>query len=324
MTQAIRIHEYGGPEVMQWETVEVGTPGEGQVRLRQTAVGLNFIDVYVRTGAYPQPEMPFTPGMEAAGEVVAVGDGVTDLAVGDRVAYAGPVGAYAEERLIAADRVVKVPDSIDDQTAAAMMLQGMTVRYLFRKTYAVQADTTMLFHAAAGGVGLIACQWARQIGARLIGTAGSQEKCELALAHGASDMINYNAEDFVERVRDLTDGKGCDIVYDSIGKDTCPESLDCLRPFGMFATFGAASGPIENFDVKWLASKGSLFMTRPTLFTYIARREDLVETANDLFSVVESGAVSLNVNQTYPLKDATQAHRDLEARNTTGSTVLTT
>lgn len=324
MTHAIRIHEYGGPEVMKWEEVVVAAPGTGEVLLKQTAVGLNYIDVYVRTGAYPQPAMPFTPGMEGAGEVLDVGAGVDWLKSGDRVAYAGPVGSYAEERLIAADRLVKVPDAITDQTAAAMMLQGMTVRYLFRKTFDVKSDTTMLFHAAAGGVGLIACQWARHIGATLIGTAGTDEKCELAKSHGATHMINYNTENFVERVKELTGGAGCDVVYDSIGQSTCVGSLDCLRPFGLFVTFGAASGPITDFDVKLLAGKGSLYMTRPTLFTYIAQRADLLETAADLFDVVGSGAVTLNINQTYDLKDAVTAHRDLEARKTTGSTVLLT
>ncbi|MGI9406804.1 MAG: quinone oxidoreductase family protein [Hyphomicrobiaceae bacterium] len=324
MTHALRIHEYGGPDVMQWEAVEVGDPAAGEVRLKQTAVGLNYIDVYVRTGAYPQPALPFTPGMEGAGEVVAVGDGVVDLVAGDRVAYAGPVGSYAEERLIAADRVVKTPDGIDDQTAAAMMLQGMTVRYLLRKTYDVTGDTTLLFHAAAGGVGLIACQWARHLGATLIGTAGSDEKCALAAAHGATHMINYRTENFAARVRELTDGKGCDVVYDSIGQETCPASLECLKPLGLFVSFGAASGPIDSFDLKLLAANGSLFMTRPTLFTYIAARDDLVATANDLFEVVGSGAVKINVNQTYALKYAADAHRDLEGRKTTGSTVLLT
>ncbi len=324
MTHAIRIHEYGGPEVMKWEEVVVAAPGPGEVLLKQTAVGLNYIDVYVRTGAYPQPALPFTPGMEGAGEILAVGAGVDDLKSGDRVAYAGPVGSYAEDRLIAADRIVKIPDTIPDQTAAAMMLQGMTVRYLFRKTFDVKPDTTMLFHAAAGGVGLIACQWAKHIGATLIGTAGTDEKCELAKAYGATHMINYNTEDFVARVKELTDGKGCDVVYDSIGQSTCLGSLDCLKPFGLFVTFGAASGPITDFDVKLLAGKGSLYMTRPTLFTYIAQRSDLLETAGDLIHVVESGAVKLNINQTYDLKDAVTAHRDLEARKTTGSTVLLT
>lgn len=322
MTHAIRIHEHGGPEVMKWETVDVGEPGEGQVKLRQTAVGLNFIDIYIRTGLYPQDNLPFTPGMEGAGEVTAVGPGVTDLAVGDRVAYAGPLGAYAQERLAPANRMVKVPDAIDDQTAAGMMLQGMTVRYLLRKTYEVNADTTLLFHAAAGGVGLIACQWARHLGATLIGTAGSDEKCQLAKDHGAAHVINYRTENFVDRVKEITNGAGCDVVYDGIGKDTYPGSLDCLKPLGLFASFGQASGPIEDFSLSALAPKGSLYATRPTLVTYTAARSDLVETANDLFDVVAKGAVKINVNHTYPLAEAAQAHSDLEARKTTGSVVL--
>lgn len=322
MTHAIRIHKHGGPDVMKWETVDIGEPGDGQVKLRQTAVGLNFIDVYIRTGLYPQDNLPFTPGMEGAGEVIAVGPGVSDLAVGDRVAYAGPLGAYAQERLAPADRLVKVPDTIDDQTAAGMMLQGMTVRYLLRKTYDVGPDTTLLFHAAAGGVGLIACQWARHLGATLIGTAGSDEKCQLAKDHGATHVINYRTENFVERVKEITGGAGCDVVYDSIGKDTYPGSLDCLKPLGLFVTFGQASGPIEDFSVNTLAPKGSLYVTRPTLMTYTATRADLVETANDLFDVVSNGAVKINVNQTYPLAEAAQAHSDLEGRKTTGSVVL--
>ena len=322
MTHAIRIHKHGGPDVMKWETVDIGEPGDGQVKLRQTAVGLNFIDVYIRTGLYPQDNLPFTPGMEGAGEVIAVGPGVSDLAVGDRVAYAGPLGAYAQERLAPADRMVKVPDAIDDQTAAGMMLQGMTVRYLLRKTYDVGPDTTLLFHAAAGGVGLIACQWARHLGATLIGTAGSDEKCQLAKDHGATHVINYRTENFVERVKEITGGAGCDVVYDSIGKDTYPGSLDCLKPLGLFVTFGQASGPIEDFSVNTLAPKGSLYVTRPTLMTYTATRADLVETANDLFDVVSNGAVKINVNQTYPLAEAAQAHSDLEGRKTTGSVVL--
>ncbi|MGI9382567.1 MAG: quinone oxidoreductase family protein [Methyloligellaceae bacterium] len=322
MTNAICVYEYGGPEVLKWEGVEVGAPGAGEVRLKQTAVGLNFIDVYLRIGTYPQPEFPFTPGMEGAGEVTEVGEGVTDLGVGDRVAYAGPVGGYAQERVIAANRVVKIPDGIDDQTAAAMMLQGMTARYLLRRTYKVGPETTLLFHAAAGGVGLIACQWAAHLGATIIGTVGSEEKAELARAHGCTHTINYGDEDFVARVKEITDGAGVDVAYDSIGQATFPGSLDCLKPLGLWATFGQASGPLPEINMGMLAQKGSLFATRPTLFTYVAKREDLVETANDLFDVVGNGHVKINVNQTYPLADAGEAHRDLEGRKTTGSTVL--
>ena len=322
MAHAIRVHKYGGPEVLQWEEVEAGAPGQGQVKLKHHAVGVNFIDVYLRTGLYPQPSFPFVPGMEGAGEVTAVGAGVTDLKVSDRVAYAGAAGSYATERLIPADKVVKIPDGIEYKTAAGMMLQGMTVRYLLRKTYKVGAGTTLLMHAAAGGIGLIACQWAKHLGATLIGTAGTDEKCKLALAHGAAHCINYSTENFVERVKEITGGKGCDVVYDSIGKDTFPKSLDCIKPLGLFVTFGNASGPIDAFNAGILAAKGSLYMTRPTLNTYTAARSDLVETANDLFDVVKKGAVKIAVNHTYPLKDAGQAHRDLEARKTTGSIVL--
>jgi NADPH:quinone reductase len=322
MAHAIRVHKHGGPEVLQWDEVAVGEPGQGQLKLKQRAVGLNFIDVYMRSGLYPQPSMPFVLGMEGAGEVTAAGPGVGDLKVGDRVAYANPAGSYATERLVPADRVVKVPDGIDDKTAAGMMLQGMTVRYLLRKTYKVMPGTTMLFHAAAGGIGLIACQWAKHLGATLIGTAGTDEKCQLAKAHGAAHCINYQKENFVERVKEITGGKGCDVVYDSIGKDTFPASLDCLKPLGLFVSFGNASGPIEGMNVGILGAKGSLYMTRPSLVSYTSTRADLVETANDLFDVVKKGAVKINVNHTYPLKEAAQAHRDLEARKTTGSVVF--
>jgi NADPH2:quinone reductase len=322
MTHAIRVHEFGGPEAMKWEEVDVPDPGEGQVRIRHTAVGLNYIDVYHRTGLYPQNEMPFTLGMEGAGEVVAVGSGVTDLKVGDHVAYAGPIGSYCEERVVPAGRMVKVPDGVEDQTAAAMMLQGMTARYLLRETFKVGPETVLLFHAAAGGVGLIACQWASHLGATVIGTAGSPEKCKLAADHGAAHVINYKEEDFVERVKEITGGKGCDVVYDSVGKDTYPGSLDCLKPRGLWVSFGQSSGALPDINIGVLAPKGSLFLTRPTLMTYTASREDLVMTANDLFDVVNKGVVKIYVNQTYPLKDAAQAHRDLEGRKTTGSTVL--
>ncbi len=322
MVRAIRIHEYGGPEVMKFEEVAVGAPGEGTVRVLHTAVGLNYIDTYHRTGLYPVPSLPSVIGMEAAGEVVEVGAGVEEFKPGDRVAYANPIGAYAEERIIPADRLVKVPDSIDDKTAAAMMLQGMTAQYLLRRTFKVGPETVMLFHAAAGGVGLIAAQWARHLGGTIIGTVGSQEKAKLATDAGCTHVINYRTEDFVERVKEITEGKGCDVVYDAIGKDTYPASLDCLKPFGMWVTFGNASGKIENFDLGLLAAKGSLYATRPTLFTYTAKREDLVATANELFDMVGQGHLKISVNQTYPLREAAQAHRDLEGRKTTGSTVL--
>lgn len=322
MAHAIQVHKVGGPDAMQYESVEVGAPGQGQIKLKQHAIGVNYIDVYLRTGLYPQPTSPFIPGMEGAGEVMAVGAGVTDLKVGDRVAYAGPAGGYASERLIAADRVVKIPDSIDYKTAASMMLQGMTVQYLIRRTYKVGPGTTCLWHAAAGGVGLIACQWVKHLGGTLIGTAGGPEKCKLALDHGAAHCIDYKKEDFVARVKEITGGKLCDVVYDSIGKDTFPSSLDCLKPLGLFVTFGNASGPIEAFNAGILAAKGSLYMTRPSLAAYTASRADLVATANDVIDVVSKGIVKIEVNHTYALKDAAQAHRDLESRKTTGSIVL--
>ena len=322
MPHAIRVHSYGGPEEMRWESVDVPPPGPGEVTLRHKAVGLNFIDVYHRTGLYPQPSLPFTLGTEGAGEVTAVGDGVTSLAAGDRVAYAGPIGSYAEERNIPADRVVKLPEAIDEQTAAAMMLQGMTVRYLLRKTYEVGPQTVMLFHAAAGGVGLIACQWAAALGATIIGTVGSPEKGELARAHGCTHVINYREENFVERVREITGGGLCDVAYDSVGKDTYPGSLDCLKPRGLWVSFGNASGKVPPVDIGMLAAKGSLFLTRPSLAAYIATREELEETAADLFNMVIRARLKINVNQTYPLREAAQAHRDLEARKTTGSTVF--
>ncbi len=322
MAHAIRVHKHGGSDALSYEAVDVGAPGTGQVKLKQHAIGVNFIDVYQRTGLYPQASMPFTPGNEGAGEVTAVGDGVTDLKVGDRVAYAGAIGAYADERLAPADKLVKLPASISYETGAAMMLQGMTVQYLLRRTYKVGPDTTLLMHAAAGGIGLIACQWAKHLGATIIGTASSEEKCALAKAAGATHMINYKTENFVERVNQITGGKKCDVVYDSIGKDTFPASLDCLKPLGLFVTFGNASGPIDAFNAGILAAKGSLYMTRPTLNTYTATRADLVATAKDLFDVVASGAVKINVNHKYALKDAAKAHDDLEGRKTTGSIIL--
>jgi len=323
MTHAIRIHQPGGPEALTWDEVEVGAPGPGEVRLEQSAVGLNFIDVYHRTGLYPLADMPAVIGMEGAGQVEAVGEGVNELKPGDRVAYAGlPPGAYAEARLIPAHRLVKLPDAISEQQAAAMMLQGMTVQYLLRRTYRVAKGDTVLFHAAAGGVGLIACQWLKHLGATVIGTVGSAEKADLAKAHGCDHTINYREESFVERVREITDGKGVPVVYDSIGKDTFEGSLDCLRPLGMFVGFGNASGPVAPFNMGILAQKGSLFLTRPTLMTYTAERADLLATANELFDLVLSGSVKIEINQTYPLAEAAQAHRDLEGRKTTGSTVL--
>jgi NADPH2:quinone reductase len=322
MTHAIRVHEYGGPEVLTWDEIEVGDPSPGQVRIKQTAIGLNFIDVYGRTGLYPQDQLPFVPGMEGAGVVTAVGEGVRDLKIGRRVAYAGPIGAYAEERLIAADRVVRIPEGISDETAAAIMLKGMTAQYLLRRTYKVGPDTTLLFHAAAGGVGMIACQWAAALGATVIGTVGSAGKALIARSHGCTHVINYREEDVVVRVKELTKGEGVDVVYDSVGKDTFPASLDCLKRRGMWVSFGQASGPVPEFRINLLAQKGSLFATRPALGDYIATRKELVATANDLFGVITKGKVRIAVNQTYPLADAERAHRELEDRRTTGSTLL--
>ncbi|WP_375593721.1 quinone oxidoreductase [Algihabitans albus] len=323
MTHAIRIEETGGPEVLRWVQMEVGAPGEGEVRLAQTAVGLNYIDVYHRSGLYPM-ELPSGIGLEAAARVEAVGSGVTDLKEGDRVAYAAPpIGAYAEARLMPAHRLVKLPDEIDDRLAAAMMLQGMTVQYLIRRTHQVKAGDTVLFHAAAGGVGLIACQWLKALGATVIGTVGSDAKAELAKAHGCDHAIVYTRENFVERVKEITGGEGVPVVYDSVGRDTWEGSLDCLAQFGLMVSFGNASGPVPPVNLGVLSAKGSLFVTRPTLMNYTAKRSDLVASANELFEVVRSGAVKIEVNQTYPLAEAVQAHRDLEARKTTGSTVLT-
>ena len=323
MTHAIRIHQHGGPEVLKWEAVEVAAPGVGEVRLRQTAVGLNYIDVYQRTGFYPNPT-PFVLGLEAAGVVEAIGADITQLKVGDRVAYAtGPIGAYAQARTMPADRLVKVPDGISDPQAAAMMLQGMTVEYLLRRTYQVKRGDTLLIHAAAGGVGLILCQWAKHLGATVIGTVSSDDKAALARSHGCDHPIVYTREDFHTRVMEITHGAKVPVVYDSVGRDTFNKSLDCLAPLGVLALFGQASGPVPPFDLGVLAQKGSLFVTRPTLFTYTAKRADLEASANALFAVVQSGAVKIEVNQTYPLCEAAAAHRDLEARKTTGSTVLT-
>jgi len=323
MPKAIRMHAPGGPEVLSWDDIEVGDPGDGEVRLRQTAVGLNYIDTYHRSGAYPVGDLPAVIGLEAAGVVEAVGPGVDNLREGDRVAYATvPLGAYAEARVMAAGRVVKLPGDIDDKTGAAMMLQGMTVEYLIRRTYPVQPGDTVLWQAAAGGVGLIACQWLKHIGATIIGTVGSAEKGELAKAQGCDHIINYREENFVERVRELTDGAGVPVVYDGVGKDTFDGSLDCLRPRGMMVIFGAASGPVPPFETALLAGKGSLFLTRPTLMTYTAADAELAASAAALIDVVQSGAVKIEINQTYPLAEAAQAHRDLEGRKTTGSTVF--
>jgi NADPH2:quinone reductase len=322
MPSAIRIHRPGGPEVMQWEPVEVGEPGPGQVRLRQEAVGLNYIDVYHRTGLYPQ-QLPFTPGVEGAGVVEAVGDGVDWLKIGDRVAYAGPIGSYAEERLIAADKLVKLPDSISTEQAAAMMLQGMTAHMLLRSVHKVKPGETILIHAAAGGVGLIVCQWAKALGATVIGTVGSDAKAELARAHGCDHPIVYTRQDFAAEVDRITAGAKLPVVYDSIGKDTFDRSLDCLAPKGLMVTFGNASGPVAPFEPGLLARKGSLFLTRPTLFTYTATRAGLEQAASELFDVVASGKVKVEIKQRFPLKDAADAHRALEARQTSGSTVLT-
>jgi len=323
MSSAIRIHQVGGPEVLKWEEVSIGDPGAGEVRLRHEAVGLNFIDVYFRTGLYGT-SVPFTPGLEASGVVEALGEGVSELGVGDRVAYAAPPpGAYSEQRLMPADRVVKLPDGVSGEIAAAMMLKGMTAQYLLRRTYRVKAGDTILFHAAAGGVGLIACQWAKSLGATVIGTVGSDEKAELAAAHGCDHPIVYTRENFVERVKAITDGEGVPVVYDSVGKDTFMDSLDCLSPLGSMVIFGQSSGPVPPLEVGVLAAKGSLFVTRPTLMTYTAKRADLVATADELFQVVQSGAVKLEINQRFPLREAAEAHRALEARKTTGSTILT-
>ena len=321
MPKAIRIHETGGPEVLKWEEVEVGRPGPGEALIRQTAIGLNFIDTYHRTGLYPLP-LPAVLGMEGAGMVEEVGAGVTDVEPGDRVAYAGVLGAYTERRLIAADRLVPLPDGVSDIQAAAMMLKGMTAEYLLLRTHPVQRGETILVHAAAGGVGLIMCQWAKHLGATVIGTVGSDEKAELARANGCHHPIVYTRENFTERVRALTGGAGVPVVYDSVGKDTFLGSLDCLRPLGLMVSFGNASGAVPPFNIGLLAQKGSLFLTRPVLMAYTAKREDLLSCARALFEVVASGVVKIKLERTWPLEDAASAHRELEGRRTTGSTVL--
>ena len=324
MSKAIVIHENGGPDVLKWEDVEIGDPGQGEAKIKHTAIGLNYIDVYHRTGLYPVPAgLPSSIGMEGAGVIEALGPGVHALKVGDRVAYAGmPPGAYSEERLIPWHRLVKIPDGISDEQAAAMMLQGMTAEYLLRRTFKVQEKDTILFHAAAGGVGLIACQWAKALGATVIGTVGTDEKAELAKAHGCDHPIVYSRDNFTENVKEITNGKGVAVVYDSIGKDTFEGSLDCLKPLGMMVSYGNATGPVDPVNLGLLAQKGSLFLTRPTLMTYTAKREDLVASAEALFDVVLRGQVKININQRYALKDTAQAHKDLEARKTTGSTIL--
>jgi len=322
MTHAIRIHQNGGPEVLKWEEVEVGEPGPGQIRIRQEAAGLNFIDVYHRSGLYKQ-EMPFTPGVEGAGVVEAVGDSVTNVKKGDRVAYAGPLGGYAEERLIDADRVVKLPDAISTQQAAGMMLQGMTAQMLLRSVCPVKSGDTILVQAAAGGVGLIMCQWAAALGATVIGTVSTEEKAELARNHGCAHPIVYTKQDFVAEVNRITAGEKLPVVYDSVGRDTFMKSLDCLRLRGLMVSFGNASGPVDPISPLLLSQKGSLYLTRPTLFHYVATRAELEKSAGELFAMVESGKVKIEVKQRFPLEDAAEAHRQLEARKTTGSTILT-
>lgn len=322
MVKAIQIHQYGGPEVLSYADVEVGPPGPGEVHVRHNAIGVNYIDTYFRSGQYQAPSLPFTPGNEGAGVVVAVGEGVTGFQPGDRVAYAGALGSYAEERNIPAQFLVKLADGVSDETGAAMMLKGLTAQYLLRRTYRVEPGFTVLFHAAAGGVGLIACQWAKHLGCSVIGTVGSQEKADLARQHGCDHVILYRQEDFVTRVKEITGGHGCEVVYDGVGKDTFPASLDCLKPFGMFVSFGASSGPIDAFDIGILGKKGSLYATRPTLFTHIARRETLEQMAADLFQVVSSGVVKIPVHHRAKLSEAADVHRALEGRQTTGATVL--
>jgi NADPH2:quinone reductase len=322
MVAAVRVHKTGGPEVLTYEEVEVAAPGAGQLRIKQYASGVNYIDTYFRSGLYKAPEMPFISGNEGAGEVTAVGSGVSDFKIGDRVAYVAPLGGYSTERLLPADRAVKLPDAISYEQAAGMMLKGMTAEYLLQRTFKIQKGHNVLIHAAAGGVGLILGQWANHIGANVIGTAGSKQKAELAKANGYHHVILYREEDFVAKVKEITKGEMCEVVYDGVGADTFPASLDALKPLGMFVSFGSASGPIKAFDINVLQFKGSLFATRPTLNTYNAKRDALVKSANDLFKVVSGGAVKIPVNQKYSLKDAQKAHQDLESRNTTGSTIL--
>lgn len=322
MVKAIRIHKTGGPEVLQFEDITLPPPGPGELLVRNRAIGLNFIDTYFRTGLYPAPHMPFVPGNEAAGEVVSVGAGVTEFKPGDRVAYVATLGSYAEERIVAVNSTVALPDAVSFEAAASMMLKGMTAEYLLHRTYKVKPGDTILVHAAAGGTGLILCQWGKALGATVIGTVGSKEKGELAKAHGCDHVILYREEDFVGRVKEITGGKLCAVVYDGVGKDTFLPSLDCLQPFGVVASFGNASGAVEPFNLGLLAAKGSLYVTRPTLFTHIAKRETMVEMAANLFGAVASGKVVVPVNASFALADAANAHRALEGRGTTGSTVL--
>ncbi|MEW9837955.1 quinone oxidoreductase family protein [Mesorhizobium marinum] len=323
MSKAIKVHAHGGPEALSYEDNEPGRPGRGEALVRHTAIGLNFLDTYFRSGLYPAPNgLPLIPGGEAAGTVVEAGEGVDWLKSGYRVAYVAPLGAYADERVIAADRLVRIPEGVSDEQAAAMMLKGMTAEYLLRRTFKVKPGDTILCHAAAGGVGLIVGQWAKHLGATAIGTAGSPDKVELAATHGYDHVIDYRAQDFVAEVKRITGGRLCDVVYDSVGKDTFPGSLDCLRPLGMFVCFGQSSGPIPPFNLSILAQKGSLYATRPTLFTYVAKREDLEAAAAALFEVVAAGKVNVSINQRYALKDAARAHADLENRRTTGATIL--
>jgi NADPH2:quinone reductase len=324
MVAAVRVHKAGGPEVLTYEEVDLPAPGPGQIRIKQGAIGINYIDTYFRQGAYPPPNgYPFIAGNEGSGDVVAVGSGVTDIKVGDRVAAVAPLGGYASERILPADRAVKVPSNISHEQAAGMMLKGMTAEYLLHRTFKVEKGHTVLVHAAAGGVGLILCQWAKHLGATVIGTVGSKDKAELARQNGADHTILYKDEDFAAKVKEITGGKLCNVVYDGVGKTTFPGSLDCLRPLGMFVSYGAASGQIDAFNINILQFKGSLFATRPTLNHYAAKREDLVAIAKDLFDVVGSGAVKIDVSNKYALKDARKAHEDLEGRKTTGSLILT-
>ena len=323
MAKAILIHQTGGPEVLRWEDVDVGAPRSGEARLRQTAVGLNFVDTYFRSGLYPAGKLPTVIGTEGAGVITELGADVSEFQIGDRVAYAGgPLGSYAEQRLMPADRLIKLPDTVDDRQAAAVMLKGLTTQYLLRSSYEVQPGDTILIHAAAGGVGLLVCQWAKHLGATVIGTVSTEEKAALARSHGCDHPVLYGRESFVERVRDLTGGEGVPVVYDSVGRDTFQGSLDCLRPLGLMVTFGQSSGAVPPMAVHELTSRGSLFLTRPTLATYTATREALTANAAELFGVIDQGAVKIEIHQTYALADATRAHRDLEGRKTTGATVL--
>lgn len=323
MSKALRIHAHGGPEVLTYEDVDPGRPGAGEVLIRHSAIGLNFLDTYFRSGLYPAPKgLPLIPGGEAAGTVLETGEGIDWLKPGERVAYTMPTGAYCQERVVPADRLVKIPDGVSDEQAAAMMLKGLTAEYLLRRTFKVKPGDTILFHAAAGGVGLIAGQWAKHLGATVIGTAGSSEKVALARQHGYDHVIDYRETDFVAAVNEITAGGKCDVVYDSVGKDTFPGSLDCLKPLGMFVSFGQSSGSIPPFNMALLSQKGSLYATRPTLFTYIAKRADLETAAKALFDLVAAKIVDIRINQKYPLKDAAKAHVDLEARRTTGTTIL--